>query len=131
LPITYSIDRAQQRLFAVAVGVVTYSEIVAHLEKERDDSGLPFPELIEATGAKVALDAAEVRQVVERLRDLGYHNALGPTAVVTVDDFSYGIMRMLETLVEDFCDVRPFRSRSDAEEWLDTIPTRRPPTQER
>jgi hypothetical protein len=47
---------------------LTYSEIVAHLGKERDDDGLPFTEFIDATQATVALSAAKVRQVVDRLR---------------------------------------------------------------
>ena len=47
---------------------LTYSEIVAHLGKKRDDDGLPFAEFIDATQATVALSAAEVRQVVDRLR---------------------------------------------------------------
>jgi hypothetical protein len=131
MPITYSIDSARRRLFAVAEGSVTYGEIMAHLGKERDDEGLPLPELIEAREATVVLTAAEVRQVVERLRALGGESALGPTAVVTDDDVSYGIMRMLEVLVEDVCDIRPFRDRDEAEEWLNATRMPRPPTQER
>jgi hypothetical protein len=130
MPITYSIDRARRRLFAVAQGSVTYSEVVSHLEKERDDDGLPFPELIEAREATVVLSAAEVRQVVELLRNLGRHNALGPTAVLVGNDVSYGVVRMLEVLVEDVSDIRPFRERSAAEEWLNSIGRQRPPAQE-
>lgn len=130
MPITYSIDRARRWLFAEAKGSVTYSEVVAHLGKERNDNGLPFNELIDATQATVVFSNAEVRKIVELLRDLGRHNALGPTAVVTGNDISYGTMRMLEILVEDVCDVRPFRDRSEAEAWLKTIPVPRPPAQE-
>jgi hypothetical protein len=129
MPIDYSIDRARRWLFAVANGSVTYSEVVAHLGKERDDNGLPFTELIDATEARAALSAAEVRQIVDLLRDLGHRNALGPTAVVTGDDMSYGVMRMLGILVEDVCDIRPFKDRSKAEEWLSTIPMPRSPAQ--
>jgi hypothetical protein len=129
MPITYSIDQAQRRLTAVAAGSVTYSEIMTHLERERDDNALPFRELIEATQATLDISSPEVWQVVDRLRTLGHQHALGPTAVVVGDDVSYGVMRMLETLVEDVCDVRPFRSRGDAEEWLNAIPMPRPPAQ--
>jgi hypothetical protein len=54
--------RAGRLLFAEAKGSVTYSEVVAHLGKERDDSGLPFTEIIDATEARSALSAAEVRK---------------------------------------------------------------------
>jgi hypothetical protein len=130
MPITYSIDLALRRLFAVATGSLTYSELLAHLEKERDDNGLPLTEIIDATQATVVLSAAEVRMVVQRVRDLGRRNALGPMAIITGDDISFGIMRMMEMLIEDVCDVRPFRNRGKAEEWLDTIPMPRSPSQE-
>ena len=130
MPITYLIDRARRRLIAVAESSVTYSEIVAHLEKERNDNGLPLPELIEATLATTVLSTVEVRQIVDRLRELGNRNALGPTAVVVGNELSYGLVRMLEILVEDVCDIRPFRNRGEAEEWLDAIPMPRPPTHE-
>ena len=128
MPITYSIDRARQRLLAVATGAVSCAEILEHLEKERFDGGLPLPELGDATRATVALSPAEVRDVVSRLRELGYQNALGPCAVVVGDDLSYGVLRMLEVLVEDVCDVRPFRSGNEAEKWLDSIAGPRPPS---
>ena len=75
----------------------------------------------------MVLSREEVEGAVERLRELGRVNALGPTAVVVGNDVSYGILRMLETLVEDFCDVRPFRNRAEAEGWLETMPQARPP----
>jgi hypothetical protein len=130
MSITYTIDRARRRLFTVAEGSVTFSDITAHLEKERNDNGLPFTELIDATRATVAFNTSDVRRIVDRLRNLGRNNALGPTAILTGDDVSYGIMRMLEMMVSDVCDVRPFRSRGKAEEWLNAIPMPRPPAQE-
>ena len=99
MPIAYSIDRARRRLSAVARSIVTYPEVMAHLGKERDDNGLPLHELIDATQATVAFSPSEVRQIVERLRYLGRSSALGPTAVITGNDVSYGIMRMLEMQV--------------------------------
>ena len=126
MPITYDIDQAQRRLGVLATGAVTYSDVLAHLEMERLDDGLPFHELIEATNAIAVLSTEEVRGVVERLRELGRVHALGPTAVVVGNDVSYGILRMLEMLVEDVCDVRPFRNRAEAEAWLETIQPRPP-----
>lgn len=127
MPITYDMDQARRRLTALATGAVTYADVLAHLEMEQLDDGLALHELIEATNATSVLSAAEVRGVVERLRELGRVSGLGPTAVVVGNDVSYGILRMLETLVEDVCDVRPFRHRAEAEAWLETIPQPRPP----
>ncbi len=130
MPITYTTDRARRRLFTVAEDSVTYSDIMVHLEKERVDNGLPMAELIDATWATVDFHTADVQRIVYRLRHLGRKNALGPTAIATGYDVSYGIMRMLEIMVADVCDVRSFRSCGKAEEWLNAIPMPRPPTQE-
>ncbi len=130
MSIAYTVDRARQRLCTVAEGSVTYPEVVAHLEKKRDDNCLLLAEFVDATQAVVALSAAEVRQVAQLLRDLGRHNAIGPTAVVTGDDVSDGMIRMLGILAEDVCDIRPFRDRGKAEEWLNAIHPSRPPAQE-
>ena len=120
MPITYSIDREKRRLTAVATGAVKYPEVLRHLELERLDGGLPLLELIDGTNATAALSSAEVRAIVERLRALGRSEALGPTAIVVNDNASYGMMRMLEILVEDVAEVRPFRDRAEAEAWLRT-----------
>ena len=129
VPITYSIDRARRRILAVVEGSVTCAEIMDHLERERDDGGLPLPELGDATRATVALSPEEVGRVVSRLRELGRDHALGATAVVVGDDLSFGVLRMLEALVADVCDVRPFRGRGEAERWVDSNPFPRPPSQ--
>jgi hypothetical protein len=131
MPITHAIDRSRRRLVTAAQGDVTYLEIVAHLELERDDGGLPLSEFIDASLATVNSSAMEVQLIVDRLRSLGRQNALGPTAILVGDDVSYGVMRMLETLVEDVSDIRPFRGRDEAEEWLNAIPMPRPPAQDR
>ncbi|HEY6147960.1 MAG TPA: hypothetical protein VIZ69_09690 [Thermoanaerobaculia bacterium] len=68
----------------------------------------------------------EIDQAQVRL-ELGRVHALGPTAVIVCNDVSYGILRMLETLVEDVCDVRPFRDRADGEAWLQSVRDPRPP----
>ncbi len=127
MAITYEIDKARRRLAAVATGAVPYPDVLAHLEMERLDDGLPFHELIDATNATAELNTGPVRAIVDRRRVLGRAHALGPTAVIVGDDLSYGILRMLETLVEDVCDIRPFRDHAEAEAWLETIPLPRSP----
>jgi hypothetical protein len=118
MPITYTIDPGRRWLITVATGPLTYAEAAHHLEMERDDGGLPLSEFTDATRALVNFSQPEVRQIVELLRHLGQHNALGPTAVVVANDVSYGVVRMIGILVEDVCAVRPFRDRAKAEEWL-------------
>jgi len=118
MPITHAIDHAHHRMNTLATGTVTYPEVVAHLTAERDGDALDYRELIDLTHGELAFSAAEVRRLVDDLRRLGRGRALGPTAVVVGSEFTYGMLRMLEALVEDVCAVRPFRDRDEAERWL-------------
>jgi hypothetical protein len=122
MPISHSIDHARHMMETVAVGAISYDEVIAHLTAEQRAGGLPYPELIDLTGGELALTPAEVRRLVEDLRRLGNEGALGPTAVVAGSEFTFGMLRMLETLVEDVCEVKPFREREEAERWLASRP---------
>jgi hypothetical protein len=130
MTISYSIDRDRAYMHTVAEGRVDFADVRAHLEDERRDQGLAYGEVIDARNAALDLSPAEVRQIVALLRELGKRHALGPSAVLVSTDFAFGMLRMLETLVEDVCAIRPFRSEDEAREWLRTQrPV--PPTQPR
>jgi len=118
MSITVTFDHVRRRLFVRAQGPITLGDVRKHLEEERATAGLAYPELIDASGFTPAFSAADVREVVEILRRLAKESQLGPTAIVVDTKFGFGMLRMLEMLVEDVCLVRPFYRRSEAEEWL-------------
>lgn len=124
MPFSFSINHAQKTIETEAVGAITYDEIVDHLRQERDAAGIPYKEFIDATRAAVAFDAYDARRLVGLVRDLAREGAFGPTAVLVAGDVAFGMLRMLEILLEDVCDVRPFRAgeRSLAESWLRGTP---------
>src|SRR5687768_17307676 len=105
-----TVDHDRRRLRVRAEGRIDLAEVRRHLERERDDGGLGYPELIDARAATVALSPDDVRAVVPLLRGLRRRASLGPTAVVVAADVDYGVMRMLETLLESVADLRPFRT---------------------
>jgi hypothetical protein len=116
--ITATYDHMQRRVVARVEGPVTIDQIRNHLEDERQEPGLAYSEMIDARAAVLELAAADIRVLVAWLRWLGERTKLGPTAVVVDTDFQFGITRMIEMLVEDVCQVKPFRSESDAKRWL-------------
>lgn len=126
MPISMSVNHKQHTVHAEAVGEISYDEIVEHLHRERDARGIPYREVIDATRATAAFDSSDARRLVSLVRQLGQENAFGPTAVVVGNDLTYGMLRMLEILLDDVADVRPFRSgeRRDAEAWVATVPAR-------
>lgn len=118
MKMTMTRDRVRRRLFVRAQGPITLQDIREHLEDERDTAGLGYAELIDARGYRPAFSPADVREIVEILRDLAKESALGPTAIVVDTPVGFGMLRMLHILVEDVCAVRPFYRLEDAEKWL-------------
>ena len=102
----------------IAKGTITLAEVRAYLLRDLKDSEPPYRELIDARGAVVKLSSAEVQEIVELLRSLSRSYRLGRIAVVVSTDVAYGMMRMLQILVEDVCVVQPFRDVAEAERWL-------------
>jgi ABC-type transporter Mla MlaB component len=116
--IGYSVDLNRRLVTTVAEGAVSAEDVRKHLSSEERDSALPFRELIDARRAWIDFPPAEVREIVSLLRSLSVRHYLGPTAVVVSSPLAFGVLRMLESLVEDVCVVRPFRDFAEAESWV-------------
>jgi hypothetical protein len=115
---TTTVDHAKRRVLVRAQGPITLADVRTHLEEERLGVGLTYSELIDARGFSPAFSPEGVRTLVNILRRLGRDSKLGPTAIIVDTDFGYGMLRLLEVLVEDVCDIRPFRHQEEAEKWL-------------
>lgn len=118
MPIILNVDHERKEVHAVAIGPISYSDVEDHLSTERHFGGLPYKEFVDARGAGISWTPAEIRQIVALLRSLGQQSKLGPTAVLVSNDAAFGVLRMLQTLVEDVCEVRPFRDEQEARIWL-------------
>ena len=112
------IDHAHQRVLVKAEGTISLNDIRAHIEEERVGIGLTYDELIDARGFSTNISQQAVYTIVDVLRRLGKVSRLGPTAVIVDSDVGYGMLRMLGVLVEDVCQVHPFRRQEEAEQWL-------------
>jgi hypothetical protein len=120
--VTLARDDAQRLLSVIAEGPIDFEAIRTHLQHERADGGLGYRELIDARRATPAVSSAEVRGIVELIRAEADRVGLGPTAVVVSSDVAFGVLRMVETLVEDVAAIRPFRRYPDAVAWLARAP---------
>jgi hypothetical protein len=115
---THRFERDRNAMFTTVEGPITLQDICAHIEVERIQNGLGCAELIDARGALPAVSREDVRTLVELLRKWSGTYKLGPTAVVVSTDLAYGMLRMLDILVETFCVIQPFRDMGIAERWL-------------
>ena len=121
MPISMSVDHARRQIVARVSGPVTFADIRSHLEMERAEGGLPFGELMDGRGSQSFVSPAEIQEIAGIVRQYGSTTRLGPTAIVVDNDLEYGMLRMLETLVEDVCEIRPFREWEEAESWLASV----------
>ena len=108
MTITCSVDHDRRYMEATATGQVACEEVRTHLLEELCERGLGYAELIDARSATPNWSSTQAREIVELLRSLGRESKLGPTAVVVSNDYSLGMMRMLEILLEDVCIVPAF-----------------------
>ena len=65
------------------------------------------------------MTSAEVRDVVDQLRHMALDETLGPTAIVVASEVAFGMLRMLEILIEEVTIIRPFRDYDEAVRWLE------------
>jgi hypothetical protein len=105
-------------MFTTAEGRITLRDICVHIEEERAQNGLGCAELIDARSASPAVSAEDVRTLVALLQKWSELHKLGPTAVVVSTELAYGMLRMLDILVEQFCVIRPFQDMEMARRWL-------------
>lgn len=127
MPLSLVVDSEHQIVKVVATGTVTFAEVRAHLAEEVAARALAMRELIDGTLATATFTAAEAQDIMHLLEQLGRNSALGPTAVLVANDVTYGMCRMLEILLSDVCDLRPFRATEEklAVDWLLGTPIRR------
>src|SRR5208337_2243985 len=116
--LSHTVDAERNEVTTTAEGTVTLEEVRAHLNQEKSDFALPYRELIDARQAIVSLSSSELQEIVGLLRSLARSHRLGRTAVVVSTDVAYGIMRVFQVLVEDVCEVQPFRDLATATLWL-------------
>jgi hypothetical protein len=120
MPIEFVIDRFRQQMWTRAEGVVTYADLCAHLESEAREHGVDLPELFDARDATTDIDSKQIRRLVDQVHRMVQGRPFGPTAIVTLDEFAFGMARMFSILVENAgVSVEVFRDVESGRAWLD------------
>ena len=120
MPINFHYDPDVDILFTRAEGLLTFEEILRHLDEERNAKGIAHTEIFDATQAHTDSTAEQIRVVVQRMIEMGRQGAFGPTAVITNNDVVFGMASMLAILSElgDGPKVQAFRTFSEGLDWL-------------
>ena len=118
MPIILGVDHECKQVDAIAVGPVTYADVENRLLTERHFGGISYKEFMDARAAEVHWTAGEAQKIAQLIRRLAAESKFGPTAVLVSNDVTFGMMRMLEILLEGTAEVKPFRSEAEARAWL-------------
>jgi hypothetical protein len=100
MPINFHYDPDVGILFTSVEGLLTFDEILRHLNEEGNAKGIVHAEIFDATQAHTDLTAEQVRVVVQRMIEMARQSVFGPTAVITNNDVVFGMASMLAILSE-------------------------------
>ena len=119
MPISFEVDRERRRVRTTAEGVVTVTDVAAHLEDLVEQGLETYAELVDARQAnRPGWYSAEVRKAADLITTLGGAARLGPRAVVVSRVAAFGMVRMLSMLIGSRLRLEVFREVDAAEAWL-------------
>jgi hypothetical protein len=119
MPVSYSIDPAQGLVTNVGTGVLTDADMRETQQRMIADADFrsTYSQLFDLT------DVTEVRLTSSYLREMADATAFAPSsrrALVVTQTLLYGLSRMFQAFLGDQGEAfRVFRSRAEAESWLD------------
>jgi hypothetical protein len=119
LPATYSIDVERKLVISVAWGVMTSADVREHRRALRNDPLFDrnYRELVDMTG--ITEDRVDLGAKQEISQDQLFAPGVRRAWVASAD-YAYGMARMYAIAAEkQGQDVGVFRTRMEAEEWLD------------
>jgi len=123
MPIFYERDDEHRRIVTTAVGIVTYEQTVAMIERQAAEHAWSYAALHDARGSASVPTPDEVRRLLMHIGKLTTKNGpRGPVAFVVEDPMLskmgqwYASMGDLTAL-----NIRVFRSVDEADEWLASV----------
>ena len=125
MPITFRIDRPARLIRAAVRGDFTAAEMLATVTAAAVQAGPGFAVLSDHREIGEPATREQIEQLVEHLAALQRHFAHARWAVIVSKPASFGMMRMLEMMVERVpMTVRVFVDAERAERWArgDTSP---------
>jgi hypothetical protein len=120
MPIRFTYDHQLKILFTTADGLLSLVEIQRHLDEEAAAEALGYREIFDASAASTNLTSEEARELARRLVARMRSGPLGPTAIFTTNDVTFGMARMFAIFCELWSgpQVGVFRSLDEGLDWL-------------
>ena len=122
MPVTYRIDREQNRILTRCTGETMLREVLAHFDELEADPDCPprADVLLDLTAIENLPNVGQIRAAAERAGDASRKVGFGSCAVVVGSEAWFGMARVFEAFTEPyFSRTAVFRSVDAAETWLD------------
>jgi hypothetical protein len=123
MPITYRIDQERGRIVTECSGNVTLPQVRAHFDQLQRDPACPrrLDVLLDLSEETSLPESPHIRAAAERIGQLE-DIVFQACAILAPQDAIFGMARVFEVFARGhFADIRTFRNRKDAEEWLDAF----------
>jgi len=121
VPIMYEIDRESGTIRTKCFGQVTLPEVIDHFRTLGEDPNCPnrLDVYLDVSDVEMIPESKQLSAVVTELKKFQRRTRFDACAIVASNDVLFGMMRMFETLAEEYFRVsRIFRSASEAEASL-------------
>jgi hypothetical protein len=118
MPISYSYDAGRGLLETAVTGEVGLADVQAYFRQVAAEPWFPAPSITDLRHASPNLPSADVRAIAQLLRRLGPRLDGTPVAAVVATDVAYGLVRMVDLMVDDVVTLRAFRDRGEALAWI-------------
>jgi|SRR5690349_6163450 hypothetical protein len=121
VPIMYEINRESGTIRTKCFGQVTMPEVIDHFRTLGEDPNCPsrLDVYLDVSDVTFLPESNQLSAVVTELKKFQRRTRFDACAIVATNDALFGMMRMFETLAEEYFRVsRIFRSGAEAEAWL-------------
>jgi hypothetical protein len=118
MPITYKHVPETGVLEIVASGDIGLAEVASCLTAVRGEPWFPAPAIADVRGVTPSIPSHEVREVAGLLRAMAPQLKSVPVAIVVSSTVLFGLVRMLELMLDDVISIKPFHDFESARDWL-------------
>ncbi len=119
MPVTFLLDSEHRAIISTATGMLGRAEILEHLKAKSDAGVLGFAELFDARDVTLDLSVSDLQTIADDVREAMGATERGKTAVVTNNNFIYGIAATYKALTSaQNLEFEVFRQIDDARSWV-------------
>jgi hypothetical protein len=118
LPISYRFDPAANLLETVFSGDIRLDDVAAFIREIETEPWFPSPSLNDVSAVNPTIPTGDVRAIADLLRGFGPRLSGIPFAVVVASPVMFGLVRMIELMIDDVALIKPFRDHESARAWL-------------